>query len=161
DPMAQKGSKDPPVIALKERKLIPFNSAITSFLAPNSVLFMIWQNQFKEVVYWDIVTGQEVRRLSYPLGVPPEFAMATMRLTPDRQKVLISSERPKNNPGFPFDAPIQIMECQTGKTVLLPGHQNVMMDYYFYPDSKRALSWSFDQTMRLWDLEAGKSLRVY
>src|SRR5271165_599974 len=40
----------------------------------------------------------------------------------------------------------------------LAGHENSVLGALLLPDGKRALSWSFDKTLRLWDLEMGNQL---
>jgi WD40 repeat protein len=40
----------------------------------------------------------------------------------------------------------------------LAGHENSVLGALLLPDAKRALSWSFDRTLRLWDLEMGNQI---
>jgi WD40 repeat protein len=40
----------------------------------------------------------------------------------------------------------------------LAGHENSVLGALLLPDGKRALSWSFDKTLRLWDLEMGNQV---
>ena len=43
----------------------------------------------------------------------------------------------------------------------LPGHTSVVTACQLFADGRRALSASTDNTMRLWDLTTGETLRVY
>jgi WD40 repeat protein len=44
---------------------------------------------------------------------------------------------------------------------VLEGHTSFVGSLAWSPDSRRALSGAFDNTVRLWDLESGRCLRVF
>jgi GTPase SAR1 family protein/DNA-directed RNA polymerase subunit RPC12/RpoP len=50
------------------------------------------------------------------------------------------------------------MQKQPGTALVLKGHTNSVNDVAVTPDGTRAVSTSFDQTLRVWDLVTGKSL---
>ena len=44
---------------------------------------------------------------------------------------------------------------------ILVGHRGMVSAVAFLPDGRRALSGSYDNTLRLWDLETGETLRTF
>jgi WD40 repeat protein len=56
------------------------------------------------------------------------------------------------------DNVIRVFELSTGKERKLVGHTQQIHGAVFTPDSKRILSGSYDQTVRMWDVESGKDV---
>jgi WD40 repeat protein len=57
---------------------------------------------------------------------------------------------------------VRLWDVATGKAVRrFEGHAEWVFSVAFSPDSKRALSGSYDRTVRLWDIETGQELRRF
>src|SRR5512132_1058656 len=64
----------------------------------------------------------------------------------------------KNRPDpTPFYNHLSLPDLETGESRALTGHTGSVNAVAMLPDGRRALSGSYDHTLRLWDLETGES----
>lgn len=96
---------------------------------------------------WDIATGKRVQMLTGPNG-----GISRILYTRDGSQIIAA--------GGSFDPAIFIFDLRTGKQIQrLEGHSDYIDAIALHPDGKTLASAARDNTLRLWDLKAGKELR--
>jgi len=87
---------------------------------------------------WDLETGTELRRFE-----GPEYAITSVTMLTDGRRALGAS-----------GDKLWIWDLETG-VELRRFHADAVACVAVLPDGRRALSGSYDRTLRLWDLETG------
>ncbi|MCH7862308.1 MAG: hypothetical protein IH998_11595, partial [Proteobacteria bacterium] len=89
--------------------------------------------------------------------------MATAVITPDGRYLLSAGGLSQTTPdGPPLDFSIHVTEVETNKLVRqLKGHTSCVPDVLALPDGQRAISVSWDKSIRMWDLNTGQSAQPF
>jgi len=100
------------------------------------------------IVIWDMAEGRKKAEWQSNAGV--------VAISPDG-KFVLSGSRPEQSPGI-----LGLWNITTGKQVWsIEGHRTGIHSLTFSPDGKYALSASRDGTVKLWDIEAKKEVKVF
>ena len=100
---------------------------------------------------WDISTGKLVRFFGeHPAGSTAEWSLA---ISADGRRAITGSNG--NNL-------VRVWDLGTGKLVqTLKGHTDEVWGVALFPDGRRAVSASWDKTIRIWDVPTGRELRSF
>ncbi|WP_158233393.1 caspase family protein [Reichenbachiella sp. 5M10] len=78
-----------------------------------------------------------------------------------RNKVLISPDGKKVIKGH-YNSSAFLWDTHSGRSQLeLKGHDKIVVDYVFAPNSKHVFTAGGDRVVRLWDVDSGEMLRVF
>ena len=89
---------------------------------------------------WDIESGEERLRLTFPEEYPGPVAFA-----PDDRLIATASSRPSAN--------IRLLDAATGREVRkIEGFKGTVRSLAFMPDGKRLVSGMSDSSALIWDL---------
>ena len=107
----------------------------------------IWRNGKDSAVrVWDVDTGRQIRKLEGHKG-----RVLSVAVSPDGRQVLTGG-----------DTSLILWDAQSGKILhRFSGHSEQLSRVSFLPDGNRAVSSSYDKTIRLWDLKSGKELHRF
>jgi WD40 repeat protein/S1-C subfamily serine protease len=126
-------------------------SVFSLAFAPDGRLFYstsggrdLWNDGSDSAVrVWDVESGRELRKLE-----GHKRRVFSVDVSPDGRQVLTGG-----------DISIILWDASTGKIIRrLDGHTGLLSCVSFLPDGKRAVSSSYDKTIRLWDLSTGKQI---
>ena len=110
-------------------------------------------SQDKTIRVWDVATGKTVRTIRGEAAVGPVGKIYAMALSPDGKWLAVGGLFHPRNPTT--GAAIRLYDSATGKLVArLTGHENVICDLAFSPDSRHLISGSQDNTAIIWDVAA-------
>jgi len=113
----------------------------------------------RNIIVWDLQTGQEIRRFGSDLIAGPDALSATF--TPDGRYVLSNNgAKPRLNPD---EIPILILwDVATGQPVrTFTGHSDGIGGVAVSPDGQRALSGEFTGALILWDMATGDVIQRF
>ena len=106
---------------------------------------------YGRVVIWDAAAGRPVKVLTNVLG-----AVNDLRFSPDGKTLAVAGGQPSAR------GDLRLYSVGDWKLLAsLGGHTDTIASISFSPDGKRLASASFDKTVRIWDLEARKSVLTY
>lgn len=91
---------------------------------------------------WKVGTWQEVTELPGPTG-----SFETISFSPDSRFVAM--------PDGSNNHTACVWEVGTWRKIVLQGHKDWVTGAVFSPNSKQVLTWSWDNTARIWDAETG------
>ena len=98
---------------------------------------------------WDVTTGE----LMYTYPVPEGDWINISDFSPDGSLLFLSGE--SWDGGTPLPSHVTILEAETGqKLVDFPAHDHYIQVVAVSPDSKLFATFSIDETVKVWDLEA-------
>lgn len=108
-----------------------------------------------EVRFWDLNSGEPERTRALPLeGVDPPVDSVTF--SPDGQRIMLISEDGLR---------LHICSAKTGQEVVdllaVNDPTCMVLSAAFSPDGRRAVSGSFDRTMRMWDVQTGRGVATF
>jgi RNA polymerase sigma factor (sigma-70 family) len=97
------------------------------------------------VAFWDVKTGQLLRRLLLPTR-----SVDTLRFAPDGRTLLTTGHEPV----------IRLWDTVTGKELLSrPAHVEAVEALAFTPDGRFLVSGGMDRAVRLWEVAGGRHVR--
>jgi WD40 repeat protein/serine/threonine protein kinase/DNA-binding XRE family transcriptional regulator len=117
-------------------------------LSPDGQYLLTGNMLTNEVRLWEVMTGQEVARLTGPGG-----GVNSVAFSPDGQYALAGDG----------DGAIRVWDLRQpdAEPRLLAGHTEWINEVKVSPDGRYALSGSQDNTARLWDMQTGEEVRRF
>ncbi len=106
----------------------------------------------RPVLIWDVETGRQTLECHVPRGNELSMAVSGTPLTfsPDSQRLAAGNDEVGT---------LTMWDAQTGEVLhTMKGHTTTVVSAAFSPDGKRLATGSFDQTVRLWDVETGQEV---
>ncbi len=113
----------------------------------------------RNIILWDLTTGEEIRRFGSDLILGPDALSATF--SPDGRTILSNNgAKPLSNPGE--IALLILWDVATGQPIrTFKGHTRAVGAVAISPDGQRAISGDREGEMILWDLGSGAILRRF
>jgi WD40 repeat protein len=102
---------------------------------------------------WDIENGRKPRKIQATVNSLLKGGVLSLAFSPDGKRILLGGA----------DTTVQLCDSERGEILkVLKGHRGPVWSVAFFKDGKRALSGSTsDYTIREWDLEVGKQVRLF
>jgi GTPase SAR1 family protein/DNA-directed RNA polymerase subunit RPC12/RpoP len=147
EPKVDRGKEAEP-LAVLERKLTGHESWVHSVAVSPDGKWTASGSQDKTVRIWDLETGECRRTLK---GHTEEIWCVA--ITPDGKRILSGADRGDND--------IRIWDVETGRQIdAWKGHTKRVCSLSVLQTPRRALSASWDETLRLWEIDAGSCVRI-
>lgn len=104
-----------------------------------------WEASSKSLAIWDVATGKEMRKIGDPSQVN------ALAVTPDGRFVVANS-------GWK----LKLWDLTTGREVrtFQGEHTSILTSIAVSPDSRYAVSGSWDKTLKLWEIATGREIRT-
>ena len=106
-----------------------------------------------QVEFFDVPTGQELRKIASKEGAPPAAMprIAELVFSPDGKTLGLAC----------YDGAVRLVDWTTGKQLAdCEGHTSAVLGIAFAPDGRSFATSSFDKTARIWETFLGKSIAV-
>jgi len=117
--------------------------------------YLVSAGDDKTVRVWDVTTGRVARVLRGQIGDGSEGKIYAVALSPDNRYLAVGGWLAANT------GTIRIHDFQSGRVLaLLTGHGNVIESLAFSPDNRHLASGSFDNTVRVGDVETKTSRQL-
>jgi WD40 repeat protein len=110
---------------------------------------------------WNVSTGKEI------IQIKPKSICSLVKsvaISPDGTKIVVimfpsASQSFQSFDNNAFDNNVYVFDSKSGRELLkLKGHTRLIYSVAFFPDGKRILTCSFDDTARVWDSITGNEL---
>ncbi len=125
------------------RRLQGHKGAVYSVSFSADSRFLASGGEDETVRIWDVVAHREINVLARP-----DCRVTSIVFSADGRRLAYASA----------DKKIYILQLSSGESKILSGHQGLVWNIEFSPDSRFLISGSDDRTVRLWEVETGVEL---